>query len=529
MAGIQFTGLASGLDTESIVKDLMKVERIRVDNVDKEKMTLEMKQEVWDEMNTKLYSFYTEQVFSLKSSGVYKARTTNVSNEDILNASASASAMRGVYTVKVEQLAKAAHLYTNEIADPAVTTSEAMSFTLSDGENTETIELDSGATIADFVAAINNSDLKINANYDTTTGRIFLDSTVTGGTTQIDFTDLDLPAEQSFFESLGFYVNGTGGVSETEAIFYEHTDGTIIDQDAYALLDPAVQADYSQQVLGGVGQDAQYRYNGIKLTSTDNEVSINGLNLTLNAVSSEEVTINVTQNTNEIYDKIKGFVSAYNELLTDINTKLNADSAGDYKPLTDTEKESLDQNTIDLWNIKIKSSLLRRDQTLSSLNTSMRNILTSSVGVDTASLGDGYKYLSELGITTGDYSEQGKLHIEGDITDPTYALKEDKLRAAIEENPEQVADLLSAIGEQLHSMMNDKMKSSSISSALTFYNDKAMTKQIIDYESRIFDLEDYLTSVESRYQSQFSAMEQAIQRMNNQASYFSSMMGGSSQ
>lgn len=524
--GIQFSGLASGLDTESIVSDLMKVERIRVDKVDKQKMALEMKMEVWEEMNAKIYSFYTEQVFDLKSSGIYRARSTSVSNESILTASATADAMRGVYTLKVDQLAKAAHLYSNEIDDDSVTAASDLAFTLSDGTDTATIEIDSGDGIPEFIEAINNSGLKINANYDETTGRIFLDSETTGATTQIDFTDLDVQDEVDFMAALGFYVDGTGAVNEDNQIWYEHTDGTVIDQDAYALLAPAEQADYTQQVLGTVGQDAIYKYNGITVESASNEVSINGLNLTLNSVSAEEVTINVTQDTDAIYEKVKSFVYAYNELIGEMNEKLYADDAGDYEPLTDEEKSALDDSTIEMWEDKIKASLLRRDTTLSTLVTSMRNILTSSLGVTTDE--DGYQYLSELGIVTGDYTEQGKLHIEGDMNDATYGLKADKLRTAILDDADKVADLLSAVGEQLHSMMTEKMKSSTLSSALTFYNDKSMANEVLDYEERIYSLEDYLGSVEDRYYSQFTAMEQAIQRMNSQASYFTSMMGGSS-
>lgn len=522
--GIQFSGLASGLDTESIVSDLMKVERTRVDKVDKEKMALEMKMEVWEEMNTKIYSFYTEQVFDLKSSGIYRARSTSVSNESVLSASASADAMRGVYTVKVDQLAKAAHLYSNEIADDSVTAASDLAFTLSDGTDTATIELDSGDGIPEFIEAINNSGLKINASFDETTGRIFLDSENTGATTQIDFTDLDVQDEVDFMEALGFYVDGTGAVNEDNQIWYEHTDGTIIDQDAYAALAPVDQADYSQQVLGTVGQDAQYQYNGIKVESSTNEVSINGLNLTLNSVSADEVTINVTQDTDAIYDKVKDFIYAYNELIEEMNDKLYADDASDYEPLTDEEKAALDDDTIEMWEDKIKDSILRRDSTLSTLVSSMRNILTGSVGVSTEE--GGFKYLSELGIVTGDYTEQGKLHIEGDVNDSTYGLREDKLRAAIVDDADKVADLLSAVGEELHSMMTEKMKSSTLSSALTFYNDKSMALEVLDYEERIYSLEDYLVTVEDRYYSQFTAMEQAIQRMNSQASYFTSMMGG---
>ncbi|MDA3847846.1 MAG: hypothetical protein PF505_15110, partial [Vallitaleaceae bacterium] len=191
MAGIQFSGLASGLDTESIVKQLMEVEQMKYDKVDRQKIEAEMKVEVWEEVNTKLYSFYTDNVFDLKSSGVFRARSTSSSDTTKVAASATSNAMQGVYTVGVSQLAKGAHLYSTDIGENGSNTSDTvstsdLSFTLSDGTTSETITLATGEGVSELMAAINDSGLNINANYDTSNGRIFLDSTETGGTAQID-------------------------------------------------------------------------------------------------------------------------------------------------------------------------------------------------------------------------------------------------------------------------------------------------------------------------------------------------------
>ncbi len=72
--GIQFTGLASGLDTQSIISDLMKVERMRVEDVEKDKILSEWKKDAWEEMNTNLYSFYKDELFKFKSQGTYNQK-----------------------------------------------------------------------------------------------------------------------------------------------------------------------------------------------------------------------------------------------------------------------------------------------------------------------------------------------------------------------------------------------------------------------------------------------------------------------
>lgn len=499
MAGMQLSGLASGMDTESIIKDLMKIEKKKVDKVDKQKIKLEMKQEVWEEMNAKLYSFYTKQVFDFKSSGSYKIKGATNSHESLLGVSASSSAVAGVHKIKVTQLAQAAHLYSNTIAIDTVKTTDIVSFEISDGTGDPVkIDLDKDATISDLVKAINDKDLDIEASYDSVNKRILLNNTKLGETSRIQISKVDTPAEQAFFSAIGLAVNaGTGNLNDDDL-----------------------------GVLGAKGEKSIYEYNGMQLEAQSNTVSVNGLTITLKAESAQEVTVNVTNNTDAVYKKVKDFIKAYNELFAEMTKKNEAGPAKGYEPLTDGEKESLDDKTIEKWEQKIKDSILRRDDVLTSISRNMRDIMTSSSGVDTTKLPKGFKFLTDLGIVTGNYTEKGKLHIEGDEEDSLYALKENKLKKAIEENPDEVAQLLTAVGSQMYSMMNEKMKSTSMRSALTFYNDKEMKKQITAYEDRISLLQERMDAMQDRYYKQFTAMEQAIQKANSQSSSFAGMFGG---
>jgi flagellar hook-associated protein 2 len=276
---------------------------------------------------------------------------------------------------------------------------------------------------------------------------------------------------------------------------------------------------------GSQGQNASFEYNNTALTSSSNEVAINGLSLTLKGADiNKTINITVNQDTDAIYNKVKDFIKEYNKLLGEMNEKIGADTSTGYEPLTSEEKKAMSEDDIKLWEERVKKSLLRRDETLTSIKDSMRSILTNSSGVDTN--GFEYKFLSDLGIVTGNYREKGLLHIDGDEEDPLYAAKDDKLREALEEDPEKVAQLLNAIGGKLYSKMQEQMKSSEMSSALTFFNDKRMKNQIDDYSDRIDELEIRLAGVEQRYYAQFTAMEKAIQQMNNQSASLASMLGG---
>jgi flagellar hook-associated protein 2 len=207
-----------------------------------------------------------------------------------------------------------------------------------------------------------------------------------------------------------------------------------------------------------------------------------------------------------------------------MDEKINAGSTRKFKPLTSEEKSAMTEDDIKLWDDKIKKSLLRRDDTLTGIMSNMRNTLTLSSGVDTT--GFAFRNFSSLGIVTGSYTEKGVLHIEGDEENSLYSIKENKLRKAIDEDPDAVMELLTSLGNKLYNDMNISMRSSTLSSALTFFNDKTMDKQVRDFDTKISDLEIRLASIEDRYYKQFTAMEKAMQRSNSTSNWLAQQLGG---
>lgn len=269
--------------------------------------------------------------------------------------------------------------------------------------------------------------------------------------------------------------------------------------------------------------DGWITYNGAKFEASSNNYTINGLNFTANAVTAEgeAITVTVNKDVDAVYDKVKNFIKQYNELLEEMNKLYNADSAKGYDILTDEEREAMTEEQIEKWENKIKDSLLRRDDTLGSLLNTMKTTLAKSVTVD----GKSYA-LSSFGIVTSDYTEKGKLHLLGD-GDDTYGKDfEDKLKAALSEDADTVMQVLSGVTKELYDNMADKMKTSSVSSALTFYNDKQMDKTMTSYKDELSTLEDRLQQIEDRYYDQFTAMEVAMSKLNSQQSSLNSIMGG---
>ncbi|WLR41486.1 flagellar filament capping protein FliD [Bacillus carboniphilus] len=108
MSTLRISGLASGMDTESMVKELVKAESYKVNKYYREKQTLEWKRDAYREMNSLIYDFRSK-VSDLKLSKNYLVRTTTSSNSNLVTATASSRADASSYTVSsVTQLATAA-------------------------------------------------------------------------------------------------------------------------------------------------------------------------------------------------------------------------------------------------------------------------------------------------------------------------------------------------------------------------------------------------------------------------------------
>lgn len=271
------------------------------------------------------------------------------------------------------------------------------------------------------------------------------------------------------------------------------------------------------------GQDAVFTLNDVEYRSNTNETTINGVSLTFTGTTApgEVISFTITNDVDSVYNTIKDFVKEYNEILEELNKLYTADSAKGYNPLTDEQKDAMSEDEVEKWEKKIKDSLLRRDDTVSGITSTMRNSLLTNYEYN------GKKYsLSSFGIvTSSDYTEKGKLHIKGDADDDTYSAETNKLKAALEEDPDAVMNVLSGIFENLYSGLQDKMKKTSMSSALTFYNDTYMKNQLVTLNKQIKNDETKLTKLEDKYYKQFTAMEVAMQKMQEQQSYLSSFLG----
>jgi flagellar hook-associated protein 2 len=246
------------------------------------------------------------------------------------------------------------------------------------------------------------------------------------------------------------------------------------------------------------------------------------------APKAQAVTMTSTTNVDEMMNKIKDFVTTYNGFIKDLNGQLKESKYRDYAPLTSEQREKMSESEIKLWEEKAKSGLLRNDTIIRKGLSDMRSLVYQSNPAITDSK---YNTLFSIGITTSEnYNDGGTLKIN-----------ENKLRKAIEENPDAVEKLFKNSEGKKEDTIDgktvdtrgylDKLRFESMKSLQVNIEKKAgrssMTdnqyvigKNLIDTESRIGTWKKKLENVEARYWKQFTAMEQAINKANQQSGMF---------
>ncbi len=277
------------------------------------------------------------------------------------------------------------------------------------------------------------------------------------------------------------------------------------------------------------GQDAEIRLNGEIYNSSTNNFTINGLDINAQAVTGDgdenALTINVAVDTQGLYDKVKDFLTQYNNIINEITKLYNADSAYGYDPLTDDEKDSMSDREIEKWETKIKDSLLRRDSSLSSLMSSMINSMNRNITIN----GKSYN-LTSFGIHTMGYlnsvkNEHNAFHIDGDADDENTSGEKDELMKAINSDPDTVVEFMKQLATNLYQAIDDNMQSNSMRSRYKIYNDKEMDKQYDAYKKQIKEWEDRVSAKEDYYYKKFSKMETALAKLNSQTNTLSGLFG----
>ena len=499
---IRITGMNSGMDTDSMVQELVKAYRTKGDTYTKSKTKTEWKQEAWTDLNKKIRNFQSKYVANMQYSTYYNKKATTVSDSTKASVVTAENAVNGTQTLEVTSLAKAGYLTGGKLAKgtTSATTLSDLGFTggsttitLNKGVKNEdgtydeepiTFDVSGDTKISDFVSYVSSAGY--NASFDESNGRLFISSKQSGADNNFSFDESDANAKAAL-DALGL-TSDAGGIKVE-------------------------------------GSNARIVLNGAEFESNNNTFSVNGLTITAKEITDGEISIATDTDYEGIYNDIKSFIKDYSDLINEMDKLYNAESAGSYEPLTDEEKEALPDSEVEKWEKKVKDALLRRDSDLGTIFNTFKNTM-----LDTYEVGGETYSLSSFGINTlgyfvaGDY-EKNAYHIDGNPDDDKTSGNPDKLKAAIAANPEAVSGFFQKLSKSLYDQMSKLSTSTSNRSYGNFFDDKKYKSDISKWETKITKWEDYVTDVEDRYYDQFTKMEKAMATLNSQQSYLSGLFG----
>lgn len=567
---MRVSGINSGLDTDSIVQELVSAYNTKTEKYQKEQTKLSWKQEIWKGLNTKVYSLYNN-VGKLRFSSAYSTKKTTSSDTTKATVSASSNAVNGTQKLHVLATAQSGYLtggklsLREEVTDADGTTklqdvkgavkaetklselgftgdeaSLNINTTDEDGNAvTKTVSLTKDSTIQDVVNALKDNGL--NASFDANNGRIFVSSKNTGKAADFSLSSATTKLVEKK-DADGNVIKDSNGKPEMESVTLSGEE-QVASKKLIGLLglDTDSSNTYGNKAAKIDGRDAVIALNGVKYTNTTNDFAINGLNISVNGVTddvadpdstdlsslndSTAISINTTTDSQGIYDTVKDFLTEYNNIINEITKLYNADSAGSYEPLTDDEKDKMSDTEIEKWETKIKDSLLRRDSSLSSVMNTMMTSMSQPIEINGKSYSLSSFGIQALGYLNAAENEQNAYHIDGDEDDENTSGNQDKLMAAITSDPDTVIEFMKQLSTNLYKSIDDQMQSNDLRSRYKIYNDKEMDKQyrnltktIKEWESKVSDKEDY-------YYKQFSNMETALAKLQSQTSSISSMLG----
>ena len=306
--------------------------------------------------------------------------------------------------------------------------------------------------------------------------------------------------------------------------------------------DPNDTADAANLIFGGVSTDGtdgemSILYNGVQttITSSSNTFSIDGLDIratntfnTGSATAEGGVSFTASADTEKVTETVKKFIEAYNAMIDEVRTQATTKPDSNYKPLTDDQKNEMNETSIKNWEDKAKEGILYNSSALKDLDNATQGIFSSMMinGVS-------YDDLEKIGISfSDDYTAGGKIVFD-----------EEKFKTAMDSDPEKVSDLftgthgiVNTIDSTLstyatryaskngnsYGVLIEEAGSEKLSLTLT---NNSIYKELKDMQETITNLQSQLSTEQDRYISQFTQMERLINQMNSQSSYLSQLGG----
>ncbi|MBW1965717.1 MAG: flagellar filament capping protein FliD, partial [Deltaproteobacteria bacterium] len=351
---ISVGGLISGLDTNSIIDQLLTLQQKPIVKLQEQEANYQVELSAYGSMQAVLNSLKSA-MGGLDSISDLTSFSATSGNTELFSVSADGNAIAGSYDVTVQNLAKVHKLTSEAFTETEEVGGGTIHLRLGDATAVD-ISVSATDTIADVAQAINDADAGVNAAviFDGTSYFLTLTGEETGAANLIDLTVTDDDGDSTDTNNLSRLVYEAAGTAKN----LNNTQ---------------------------TAEDSMITVDGVSNISRDTNViddAIQGVTITLESApgTDNEAVLTVSRDTSAIVSKINSFVSAYNGVLDLFETYQSYDS--------DTET----------------AGVLLGDATTNSIRKSLENLITDTVpGIESLSR------LANLGIAL---NTEGRLEVD---------------------------------------------------------------------------------------------------------------------
>ena len=494
---VRIPGLATGMDTDQMIKDMLTGEQSKIDKVFQNQQMVKWQQETYRDITKNVKGFY-DKYFSVTSkdyilgSKSFNTITVNSSNNSVITATGSSSASNINYKFDVKQLATyktmSASSASNGVTIKKDSTLEELgllvdraTFKISTGEGKESkvITINKDDKVSDLINKINESfPGEVKASFSDMTGKLTISSNTTGDSSTLKIIDVEKDADGNYVnkdtsDSLSFLK-----MSETEG-----KNAEVI-------------------VMDSAGKVIK------ELNESKNTFNIDGITYNLNGVGQASLTS--TQDVTPVVEKLESFINDYNKIMDDIYDLVTQKKSNGYPPLTEAQKKEMTEEEIKNWDKKSKEGMLRNDSELRAFMDDMKSAMLGPF----ESLG---KSLSDIGITSVDnYNKPGQIKLDVD-----------KFTKVLQENGDLAEKITTGVFDKVKTNMYKYVGSSTSIFAKKAGIEKTSTdlnnlysEQIRKQEEQIKKLTSKMKTKEQQLYSKFARLEATMSKLNSQMNYF---------
>ncbi|MFL1468645.1 flagellar filament capping protein FliD [Paraclostridium bifermentans] len=517
-SSVRIPGLATGMDTDAMIKDMLSGEQQKIDKVKQKQQTVKWQQEIYREVMKDIKSlqdkyFSVTSPNSIMSSKAWNTLTIGSSNENVITASGSAGANKVDYSFDVVKLAQSAKMSSTKAGIKNDSTLESLglsgeqkfSIKFGDGDKDVSKEItirteplyetdkdgnfvldkdgnkvvkEPADTVDTLIKKINDStDGNVKASYSEMTGKFTIESTKTGENSKLQIVD-----------SSG---------NESGALDFLVTSPT------------SRSAKGSNSQIEVKAKDGSFTKT---LNEESNSFSIDGISYNVHTTGTCDITSK--EDVQPVVDNMKKFVEDYNKIMDKIYSLVTEKGNKEYPPLTEAQKKDMSEEEIERWEKKAKEGLLRNDSEMRNFMDKMQNAI----------FGDNMKFLMDCGLTSSeDYTKKGQL-----------SLDEDKFKKELQNNSQKVYDAFAGGNDSVLEKMKDTMYDYVGTSSSVFAKKAGLEKtssvvnnfyseQIKRQEEAIKLLQRKMDDRENKLYKQFGQLEASMNKLNSQMNYFAQM------